>query len=134
MPYVLSTALVLILGGSRQAHIRLCDLCTPPSSHPLSLLPLGGWISPRGARAFWWKCKMLFSVEYGARVPSPRTETLLNHIISWCCYGGGACRKRPARDHTSRSAFFSRFSLHFLIVCQACVCIMRSWICNQSLL
>lgn len=34
MPYVLSTALVLILAGSRQAHIRLCDLCTP---HPTVL-------------------------------------------------------------------------------------------------
>lgn len=34
MPYVLSTALVLILGGSRQAHIRLCDLCTPPPNPP----------------------------------------------------------------------------------------------------
>lgn len=30
MPYVLSTALVLILGEHRQTHIRLRDLCTPP--------------------------------------------------------------------------------------------------------
>lgn len=39
MPYVLSTALVLILGRSRQAHIRFCDLCSPPHqthTHPFS--------------------------------------------------------------------------------------------------
>lgn len=32
MPYVLSAALVLILGEKRQAHIGLGDLCPPPTS------------------------------------------------------------------------------------------------------
>lgn len=37
MPYVLSTALVLILGEHRQTHIRLRDLCTPPPTNPTTL-------------------------------------------------------------------------------------------------
>lgn len=95
MPYVLSTALVLILGGSRQAHIRLGDLCTPPQS-PLPIAtvpPLGGWISHRGARAFGWKrdCSFFRRIWRG-EAPCPRlTETLLSQII-FCCRCGRRVR------------------------------------------
>lgn len=107
MPYVLSTALVLILGGSRQAHIRLCDLCTPPSSQPFSLLPLGGWIRLRGAPAF--SRKRSFFVDH---VPSTQTETLLKQIIYRCWFGCrlgylSFCRKGPLKDCSGSSAFCS---------------------------
>lgn len=111
MPYVLSTALVLILGGSRQAHIRLCDLCTPPSSQPFSLLPLGGWIRLRGAPAF--SRKRSFFVDY---VPSTQTETLLKQIIYRCWFGCrlgslSFCRKGPLKDCSGSllSKVFPRF-------------------------
>lgn len=79
MPYVLSAALVLILGEYRQAHIRLGDLCTPHQSHSSVSFPwMGGSVTEER--------RTLACVH----TPAPLPQVVLRWPSTGCC-GCSAC-------------------------------------------